>query len=83
MVAKSFKNENIQKLRKLSDMMCSGLFDTKPDSIYKDLVDEIKGVITQESEFLKSEKSRYKRMKCYENIYNRLEHILNRLKVST
>lgn len=80
MVAKSFKNENILKLRELSNLMCSGSFDNKQEKKYKDVVEEIKEVLKSETEYLSSEKSRYKKMKCYENIYKKLEHVLNKIK---
>jgi|688.fasta_scaffold988297_2 hypothetical protein len=64
-------NENILKLRELTDKLC-----TMPDETVGTMR-EIKSVIKENEEILKVTKSDRKKIKCYEVLFDKIKSILN------
>jgi hypothetical protein len=64
-------NENILKLRELTDKLC-----TMPDETFGTML-EIKSVIKENEEILKVTKSDRKKIKCYEVLFDKIKSILN------
>lgn len=64
-------NENILKLRELTDKLC-----TMPDEPFGTML-EIKSVIKENEEILKVTKSDRKKIKCYEVLFDKIKSILN------
>jgi hypothetical protein len=64
-------NENILKLRELTDKLC-----TMPDETFGTMR-EIKSVIKENEEILKVTKSDRKKIKCYEVLFDKIKSILN------
>ena len=64
-------NENILKLRELTDKLC-----TMPDETVGTMR-EIKSIIKENEEILKVTKSDRKKIKCYEVLFDKIKSILN------
>ncbi len=77
MVSNVVTNDNILKLRELADKLCG---DQNPKTPHKQVLDEIRFVLESESENLAKERSRDWKLKCYENMSNRIKIILDKLK---
>jgi hypothetical protein len=70
---KSIGNENLMKLRELSDELCES-FE------YKVIVDKLRNIIDKGKIKVDSIKTPQSKMKCYENMCSEIVNILNTVK---
>lgn len=77
------KNENLIKLRELSDKLCSIDYNkvTSEEIKYKDVVGEISEVIEDSEETLFEVKDNDNKLKCYETMCYKLKLIVNKFKL--
>ena len=73
-------NENITKLRELTDKICKG--EVSDDNLFVDIIKEIKAVIDEQEKDLPSMQSNVKKIKCYENMCSKIKIILEKFKLS-
>lgn len=73
-------NDNIIKLRELTDKICKG--EVNDDELFKQIIDEIKAVLDAEEDNLATIKSNTKKVKCYEDMCSKIKIILNKFKLS-
>jgi len=74
---KSVPNENILKLRELTDKICKSNID---DYDYKMVVDELKKVIKDGKVEIERSLSDEKRINCYESMCVTVMNIINKVK---
>jgi hypothetical protein len=74
----SIKNENLIKLRELSDKIC-GAQASKTN--YKGAVDEMVDVIEHSEDMIEDEENTDNKIKCYESMFHKLKLILNNFKI--
>lgn len=80
MVSK-IKNDNLVKLRVLADELCQHDFTKGMDEdMYRKTIAEIKSIVETSDESVLNEKSRYKKLKCYETMCSKIKIILSKLK---
>ena len=77
------KNENLIKLKELSDKLCSVDYkeNIKEEMCYKEVVGEISDVIEDSEEILFEEQNSDNKLKCYETMCSRLKLIVNKFKI--
>lgn len=73
-------NENITKLRELTDKICKG--EVSDDNLFVEIIKEIKAVIDEQEKDLLSMQSNVKKIKCYENMCSKIKIILEKFKLS-
>jgi Mg2+ and Co2+ transporter CorA len=73
------KNENLIKLKELSDKICKVEADTDN---YKDVVEEIADVIENSEDIIVDERDRDNKLKCYESMFSKLKLIINNFKIN-
>jgi len=71
---KSVTNENLSKLRELSDEMC----DTFE---YRIIVEKLKRIVDNGKDKIESYKTSQSKMKCYESMCSEITKILNTIKL--
>lgn len=72
------KNENLIKLKELSDKICS-VQASKTN--YKGAVDEMVGIIENSEDMIIDEENAGDKIKCYESMFSKLKLILNNFKI--
>lgn len=75
---KNVPSENILKLRKLTDQICD--LDKKDDE-YKLIVKQLKNLVDNGVEEIKSSKTNKSKIKCYETMCATITTILNNVKI--
>ncbi len=70
-------NENLIKLRELTNKLCSSN-DSEPN--YQKIVFDISDLLNFSKNEMSNLKSKYEKLKCYEDMSNRLEIILKQIK---
>jgi hypothetical protein len=74
----SNKNENLIKLKELSDKICDAQANK---TNYKEAVDEMVDVIEHSEDIIEDEKNADNKIKCYESMFSKLKLILNNFKI--
>lgn len=72
---KNVPNENILKLRELSEKMC----DTKDDE-YKVIVKQLKAIVDGGKSQIENSKTSQSKIKCYENMCTTITNLLSKVK---
>lgn len=76
--ANHVKNENLIKLKELSDIICK----TETDKgNYKEAVGEIADVIEHSEDMIEDAQNTDNKIKCYESMFSKLKLILNNFKI--
>jgi hypothetical protein len=76
--ANHVKNENLIKLRELSDKICSVEANTTD---YKEAVCEMADVIEHSEDMIEDANNTDNKIKCYESMFSKLKLILNNFKI--
>jgi len=71
------KNENILKLRELTDRICN----TVPEGEYITVLAELKNIIEEGKVKIESYSTTNSKVKCYENMCLKITKILNNVKL--
>jgi len=73
---RSVPNENILKLRELTDKMCSNSIDNE----YKKVVQELKKVISEGKDIIDKSSTDENKINCYESMCITVMNIINKVK---
>jgi len=71
-MAKSVPNDNILKLRELSDKLC----ETSNDE-YKNIVKRLKAIVDGGKDEIEKSTSSHSKIKCYESMCSTITNLLN------
>lgn len=87
MVSASFHpNENLLKLRELSDKLCAYYNDDNNDvstnDDYKEIILEISNLVENSGNTINQEKKKDDKLKCYESMCFELKNILKKIKTN-
>ena len=74
-------NENMVKLKELTDRICAEEATDINETDYKIAVEEINNVFTSEIHNIEDSQNKEKKLKCYENICSNIQIILNKFKI--
>ena len=76
-------NENLLKLRELSDKICESELKTpiNDSNEYKEVVHEITDLVQNVGNTIGVEKNKATKLKCYENMCEELKKILHKIKI--
>lgn len=78
-----YKNENLIKLKELSDKICSSDFSQDDEeSDYKEVVGEIVNIIENSNDIIEEQENDDKKLKCYEAMCGELKKILTKIKTN-
>lgn len=73
-------NDNIVKLRELTDKICKG--EVMDDSSYIEIIKQIKQIVDEEENNLSLIHGNAKKIKCYEDMCSKIKIILNKFKLT-
>jgi hypothetical protein len=73
-------NENIKKLKELSDKLCDFSNSSNENSSIN-IISEIKNIVEIENKNISSNNNKDEKIICYENMCSKIKIILNRFKI--
>jgi hypothetical protein len=77
-----YKNENLIKLKELSDKICETELSSGEDNSYKEVVDEITKLVENSDDEIQVHKTKDHKLKCYEGMCLELKKILTKIKTT-